>query len=75
MNRESLPDWRRHAAPLSRQQPSQPVADALQYGLQVASSSRLRVFWHVVDVERHHGKIRLAISWYPPERSTGDDSL
>ena len=65
MNRESLPDW----LPCSTLKVAS--NQALQYGLQAASSSRLCV----ADVERHHGKIGLAILRNPLERSTKDDSL
>ena len=59
----------------SRQQPNQPVADAL-HTVRTASSKFFAIPRFLgKNVERHHGKIRLATSWYLPERSTRDDSL
>ena len=59
MGRGSLPGWRRHAAPLK----SPATMSTCPCGITVRT------------VERHHGKVGLAIARYPSVRSTGDDCL
>ena len=73
----SLPDCRRHAAPLKSPATMSTVLDALQYGLQVTvffvNSTLLSIL--IVGMERHHGIVGFTIGWYPSERGGRDDGL